>query len=525
MNLKNEKGAVTLFVLVSCLFFLTSVACVNMYLQTKQSAVNKEYQQIKANYEKDLANANTIYNNLKNRDSMVSFGTSSQNDETNTITLPFAVNTTDYKSVKYFWLSHSSSLSVSDLNNYLRNPTDEINWTYVEKENNLNIQATVSTLNSGNRYYYLCVILDNNTYWSNSIENTQVLPDGLTIGTRVAYTTDSTSNWSAELYSSSNDVNTDNITLQASSSGSIVAGNVDMSITNWKVFSINAQNHTVELISDSPTTGKVTLCEPQGYNNGVYLLNNACNELYSKTVFKNSKNYAITGRNVNREDIEERMTELALDTGENAVHKYTDTITYGNQYSNAFTSGHNRYPLIYANEYYSVINGRTNTNSSSLKTYEQINPVHRTDTIQEIQEDGTYKNNTPSNDDGRVKAEVSIQPYQTYYKTENEFMQVAFKSPRELSSETDGTQNTNYKMLMLDSNENVTTYWLASRCIDLDDSNCNYRICAVHNGTVRAYRMYNSGGGSGSQNFALRPIITVSNSLISGDISSGFRVE
>ncbi len=50
-RLKNENGSVTLFTLVSCLFFIASVACVSIYMQSKQTAVDREYRQIKANYE------------------------------------------------------------------------------------------------------------------------------------------------------------------------------------------------------------------------------------------------------------------------------------------------------------------------------------------------------------------------------------------------------------------------------------------------------------------------------------------
>ena len=51
IDLKNEKGSITLFVLVSCVFFIASVACVQMYMQSKRVAVDREYRQIKSNYE------------------------------------------------------------------------------------------------------------------------------------------------------------------------------------------------------------------------------------------------------------------------------------------------------------------------------------------------------------------------------------------------------------------------------------------------------------------------------------------
>ena len=62
INLRNEKGSITLFVLISCLFFVASVACVQMYMQSKKIAVDREYRAIKSNYE-----GNTLEEeNLKN---------------------------------------------------------------------------------------------------------------------------------------------------------------------------------------------------------------------------------------------------------------------------------------------------------------------------------------------------------------------------------------------------------------------------------------------------------------------------
>lgn len=51
INLRNQKGSITLFVLISCLFFVASVACVQMYMQSKKIAVDREYRAIKSNYE------------------------------------------------------------------------------------------------------------------------------------------------------------------------------------------------------------------------------------------------------------------------------------------------------------------------------------------------------------------------------------------------------------------------------------------------------------------------------------------
>ena len=62
VNIKNEKGSITLFVVVSCMFFVASVVSVQMYMQSKKIAVDREYRAIKSNYE-----GNTLEEeNLKN---------------------------------------------------------------------------------------------------------------------------------------------------------------------------------------------------------------------------------------------------------------------------------------------------------------------------------------------------------------------------------------------------------------------------------------------------------------------------
>ena len=60
INLRNEKGSITLFVLISCLFFVASVACVQMYMQSKKTAVYREYRQIKSNYEGNTLDENNL---------------------------------------------------------------------------------------------------------------------------------------------------------------------------------------------------------------------------------------------------------------------------------------------------------------------------------------------------------------------------------------------------------------------------------------------------------------------------------
>lgn len=180
MKLKNEKGAVTLFVLVSCLFFLTSVACVNMYISSKQSAVNKEYKQIKSNYEKDLSEKTitSIYNNLKNRNNIVSFGKPQKSYKNKELFVPITLNglSLDVKTIKYGWFYNQNNLNPETDSSLL---TQISPWSYVEKEKekenvnlNLNVQAQTACTNDG--FYYLCFMLDDKPYWTNGIKSTKI---------------------------------------------------------------------------------------------------------------------------------------------------------------------------------------------------------------------------------------------------------------------------------------------------------------------------------------------------------------
>ena len=64
--MKNERGSVALFVLLSMLFFLAIVTSVGISVQNKETRLDAEYAKIKANYEKDLGNEEKIYNDKKN---------------------------------------------------------------------------------------------------------------------------------------------------------------------------------------------------------------------------------------------------------------------------------------------------------------------------------------------------------------------------------------------------------------------------------------------------------------------------
>ena len=300
------------------------------------------------------------------------------------------------------------------------------------------------------------------------------VPEGLKVGDTVTYSPSGTYTWRGNYCS-----------LSQSDANLSSASGQSYNITEWKVLSI--ENGKVELVPTKPTSGTVYLGQAQGYNNGVKLLNDACSSLYGNT----SK--GITARSLNIDDIEKYMDETKLAE----AHQYQNTTggaKYDTQLPSAYTSNKN-YPSIYAKENLSVINGNKKTDGLGMS--EQSTFVEKT-------EDGVT--------DGKITTATSIQPYQTYWYKDNSFMQTAFRTAE---------GGANYHNLLINTSKN---YWLASRCINTNSSNCYFYMRGVNRGNVNACGMCNSGDGSGNRSLALFPVVSLSSSLLSGNATSGYTV-
>ena len=304
---------------------------------------------------------------------------------------------------------------------------------------------------------------------------TGTIPEGLKVGSTVTYSPSGTYNWQAKYCSSEKKEGTDDITLNS-------ANGQSYNITEWKVLSI--ENGKVELVPTNPTEGTVYLWQAQGYNNGVKLLNDACSSLYGNT----SK--GITARSLNIDDIEKYMLEAKLAE----AHLYANAAKYGNQVSSAYTSN-KYYPVIYAEEKLSVING--NKKTTGLGMSEQTRFIEKTD-------DGASN--------GFLNASTSIQPYQTYWYKDNAYMQTAFRTAE---------GGANYYNLLINTSKD---YWLASHCVNAGSSYCNFYVCYVRSGDMNACYMCNSDGDINGGSFALFPVVSLNASLLSGNATSGYVV-
>lgn len=59
--LKDKKGSISLFVLLSCLFFLVTVTSVAVSMKNKERSIDMQYAKTKASYEKDVGKEESIY--------------------------------------------------------------------------------------------------------------------------------------------------------------------------------------------------------------------------------------------------------------------------------------------------------------------------------------------------------------------------------------------------------------------------------------------------------------------------------
>ena len=303
-------------------------------------------------------------------------------------------------------------------------------------------------------------------------EQASNLINELKVGDTINYNPSGTYNWNEE-YATSNDTGTQ--TLSSSTGESF-------NVNQWKVLSIDKNANKIEMVPATTPSGTVTLQGAQGYNNAVKLLNDACSSLYSDT----SK--GITARSITEED----FVKVGGTKWKNKRAAYTIVVKYGNQYGTPYTTN-KYYPTMYKNEANNVIDG-TKT-ESGLKQSEQTSLIAKTD------EKAT---------NGYLKAETSIQPYQTYYNTTD--------------YATTASLLEGYSSILLPKGSS-TTYWVASRCVDLNSSHCYFCVRFVYSGYFHAYDMFASGTGVNSNSRAVFPVVSLSSQLLEKAANGTYNVK
>lgn len=223
---------------------------------------------------------------------------------------------------------------------------------------------------------------------------------------------------------------------------------------NWRVLNVN-EDGSIDIISEEPTDAEIYFGGALGYNNGTYLLNDICEMLYS------NKNLKAKARSINLEDIEVKMTDIALearDEYENNNVTYGDTVTF--ESNNAYV------PEIYTK--------KPATESTDYYT---------------IPTTGTFM--------PQEEAEIKSTFYGMEEVTEEYFEDEIF-----------------YELIFGVESE----YWLATRCIDCSSDSAIFGLRKISGTEITGSSMCASNNRSGSSTSYIRPVVTLSKNI---EITSG----
>lgn len=223
---------------------------------------------------------------------------------------------------------------------------------------------------------------------------------------------------------------------------------------NWRVLDIN--DGKVRLISDKPTNSPVSLRGYNGYNNAVYLLNEACNILYSgeKGVAKNLK----------IEDITEKMT-----------YDYTTDTSYG-KIKEVTASDSIKYPSIFALEKKATVDG---VDGTKLSMSEQTELIKQNDIN---------------------SASKSIKSISTIW----------YKKPED----SDFIEPVYNNLFIKDNTGTNYEYWISSRCFSNSSGELCFDIRFVNYGEITANHLYWSYGSYGNEiSRGIRPVVTLNSNV------------
>lgn len=273
--------------------------------------------------------------------------------------------------------------------------------------------------------------------------------NNLKIGDFVEYTPDS-----ADAYS-----------VQGAYSGLSSDQSITQEDLKWQILNIN-DDGTIDLISKNSTNQTLSLQQGTAvaYNNGVFLLNDICNKLYS------NNNLGIVARSIKREDIEKHLSEK----GTEEIYNYTfKGLKYGGQKT--------YYTYIYYPSLYALENG-SGINTTNVKT----NGISFSDSYY-----------TEATTDSYARASSSLTGVLTSFVLENNI--------------NNYTDNTSYNMI-----QNNKNYWVATRCASTDEYGINWKILkSSANGIVGSEGLFgsaNNGIGDAITN-SIRPIVTIPTSV------------
>ena len=243
----------------------------------------------------------------------------------------------------------------------------------------------------------------------------------------------------------------------------------------WRILNIDEANGTVDLISENPTGTSVYFSNILGYNNGPYLMNEICKAQYS------NKSLGVNARSINLLDMEKHLTAAGI-AARNAYKYNSGAAKYGT--TKTYTSN-TKYPSLYAGQKGAGVNV-AEVNASTIAQpditkgndpYEESKAIAKT----EPTTDNTSGTGNP------------LTVTQIYYNIS-------------INSTNYGDA---YKVL-----SNSTWYWVASRYVGTYSDSAGFGLRIADNSTY-GDGMFNSNGSSYNGNVRLRPVVSLSSSILS----------
>ena len=260
----------------------------------------------------------------------------------------------------------------------------------------------------------------------------------------------------------------------------------------WKVFKV--EDDYIEIIATVPTKESLTLCGAIGYDNGVYLLNDICKNLFS------NQSLNAVGRSITIEDITSKIPEDEL-----KIHNY-EAVDIKKTYTGA-----NAYcPDLYNFEKGSGVGKAIQyIEHSTLKenaTKDGTNDTNNLDIeLEEIadvlengcdQSDSYYSSPLVESESARG---YKISPDQQFIATHTAFTSnvTTCFTDKEYGPMFYGTQN---------------KYWLASRFVNCATNEvANFGIRTVNTNYLEVVKMFDSDASKFTASYSILPIVTIKN--------------
>ena len=304
----------------------------------------------------------------------------------------------------------------------------------------------------------------------NQFKNSILEDINIKIGDSVNYTYDSAGSY----------------TLSSTYSGSSDQTIAQTTGLTWKVLNVDKENDTVDIISTNPTSSTVYFGNILGYNNGPYLMNEICKAQYS------NKTLGVNARSINLLDMEKQLTAAGIKS-RNEYNKGSSTYAqYGT--TKTYTSN-TKYPSLYANQKGAGPNIKEAEASKKITQpdttkgndpYEESKPIVPKGTT-EPTNDSTYGTGNP------------LTVTQTYYNI--------------------AIDNTNYGTAS-SILANSTPFWVAARYVDAFSGNAYFGLRYAYTATG-GYIMFYSYGNTSGHRYALRPVVSLPSSLLTGEQTNG----